>query len=140
MEWFENRILTIVVVNWLTIIYQLILFSEPHASPRNLRLNDTTSISILVEWDDVPPADQNGIILSYTVRYQAIGGVSLDAPVYNKTVDSSLRRANLTDLIKNHNYNISVMASTVEGNGPYSDPIYVMTNQDSKWPAPLTRY
>ena len=72
------------------------------------------------------------IILSYTVRYQAINGVSLDAPVYNKTVDSSLRRASLTDLIKNHNYNISVLASTVKGNGPYSDPIYVMTNQHSK--------
>ena len=83
-------------------------------------------------WDEVVPADQNGIIVSYTVRYQAIGEVSLNAPVYNKTEDSSLRRANLTDLVKNQNYNISVLASTVKGNGPYSDPIYVMTNQDSK--------
>ena len=106
--------------------------SEPHASPLNVRLNDTTSTSILVEWNEVPAADQNGIILSYTVMYQAIGGESLDAPAYNKTVDSSLRRANLTDLIKNQNYSISVLATTSKGNGPYSDPKYFITNQDSK--------
>ena len=105
-------------------------FSEPSAAPLNLRPVDTTSTSILVTWNEVPPADQNGIITSYTVKYQAIGGVSVNATANYTTV--STRQANLTDLIKNQKYNISVLATTFKGDGNYSYPISVTTNQDSK--------
>ncbi len=106
-------------------------FSEPSAPPRNLALKDTTSISILFEWDEVPDADRNGIILGYTVSYQAVSG----ALVEHTTVYAPTREANLTGqtgLIKNMNYSIRVLASTIKGNGKYSDPVFFVTNQDGK--------
>ena len=110
----------------------MILSSGPSAPPPNLTLVDTTATSILVTWDNVPPADQNGIIVSYTVKYQAVGGISVNAPINTTTVYNSTREANLTDLIKNQEYNISVLASTIIGPGNYSDPITVLTNQSRK--------
>ena len=97
-----------------------------------LKLKDTTSTSIKVTWNEVPADDRNGIIQSYTVRYQAIGGITVNAPVNFTKIDSPTREANLTGLIKNQRYNISVLASTIEGNGPYSPAISEQTNQDSK--------
>ena len=111
----------------------MIIFSEPSAPPPNLRLVDTTSTSILVKWDEVPSVNKNGIILSYTVKYQAVGNDNVtleEGPVNTTTV--GLLRANLSGLIKNQRYNISVLATTIKGDGPYSDPITEITNQDSK--------
>ena len=124
--------LSVFVVNSLTCLRRPILSSEPDAPPKDLQLNDTTSTSILVTWNEVPAFNRNGIILSYTVRYQAVGEVSVNAPIYNKTVEFPTLQANLTGLIKNQKYNISVLATTSKGNGPYSSPIPITTNQDSK--------
>ena len=46
-------------------------FIEPNAPPANVIGHNTSSTSIWVDWDTVPVADQNGIILSYTVAYTA---------------------------------------------------------------------
>ena len=46
---------------------------------------------------------------------------------------SSIQKLNLTDLKKFVNYNITLFASTVKGNGKPSDLIFVVTDQDSKW-------
>ena len=56
----------------------------------------------------------------------------MNASINTTTVFNSTRKANLTDLIKNQEYNISVLASTIKGSGDYSDPITVLTNQSSK--------
>ena len=99
----------------------------PSASPLRLKANDTTSRSILVQWEEVPDCDKNGIITSYTVRYLAIsertnhGGKTI--------VPATEMFANLTGLIINMKYNISVLASTIKGDGNYSDGIDVTTNQ-----------
>ncbi|XP_068677575.1 receptor-type tyrosine-protein phosphatase delta-like isoform X2 [Montipora foliosa] len=103
----------------------------PSAPPNELKAVDTTSTSILVQWGDVPDSDKNGIITSYTVRYQAITERIGNAPVNTTTVEAPAMRANLTDLIINVKYNISVLASTVEGDGPYSSGIEVQTNQSA---------
>ena len=103
-----------------------ISLSGPSAAPQNLKLNDTTSTSLLVRWSEVPAADKNGIILSYTVSYQAISS----ALVENKTVYVPTREVNLTGLIKNMNYSVRVLATTDKGDGNYSDPEVFLTNQD----------
>ena len=77
----------------------------------------------------MPDSDKNGIITSYTVRYQAITERIENAPVNTTTVEPPAMSANLTDLIINVKYNISVLASTVKGDGPYSNGIEVTTNQ-----------
>ena len=59
----------------------------------------------------------------------------MNAPINSKTVDFSTKWANLAGLKKNTFYRISVLASTVKGDGKYSEPIFVRTNrQESKSP------
>ena len=100
----------------------------PRSAPLNLSVNDTTSTNILVTLNEVPVKDRNGIIISYNVSYQTTDGSS----EFTMKVDAPVLQANLTDLIKDTEYSIRVLASTIKGDGNYSDPITVQTNQDSK--------
>ena len=104
------------------------LFIEPSAPPVNVQGHDISSTSIWVNWDTVPVADQNGIILSYTVTYTAFpGGIPRTAVVSTPTTHVTLR-----SLEEYTNYSILVFASTVRGDGNASDPIIVTTDEDSK--------
>ena len=83
-----------------------------------------------MDWDTVPVADQNGIILSYTVAYTALpGGIPRTAVVSATTTHVTLR-----GLEEYTNYSILVFASTAKGDGNTSDPIIVTTDEDSKLP------
>ncbi|KAL9951225.1 hypothetical protein ACROYT_G043849 [Oculina patagonica] len=101
---------------------------KPSAAPKNVRGHNTSSTSILVTWDDVPAADQNGIILTYTITYESL----TENHNGNVTVNYPARQTNLTGLRKYNNYSITIFASTVKGDGPASDPIFVITDQDSE--------
>ena len=72
--------------------------------------------------------DQNGIIRNYTVRYRA---VSAEGPLNTSTVIR--KEANLTGLIKDESYNVSVLVTTDKGNGPYSVLIILTTNENSEY-------
>ena len=101
---------------------------EPSAPPVNVQGHNTSSTSIWVNWDTVPVADQNGIILSYTVTYTAFaGGIPRTVVVSAPTTHVTLR--SLEEYIT---YSILVFASTVRGDGNASDPIIVTTDEDSK--------
>ena len=106
---------------------------EPNAPPVNVQGHNISSTSIWVHWRAVPLANQNGIILSYTVTYTALpGDISRTAVVSAPTTHLVLR-----GLEEHKNYSISVLASTVKGDGNASDPIIVTTNEDSKLPKAL---
>ena len=106
----------------------IFLLVGPNAPPVNVQGHNTSSTSILVDWDTVPVADQNGIILSYTVTYTALpGGISRTAIVSPQTTHVTLR-----GLEEYTNYSILVFASTVKGDGNASDPIIITTDEDSK--------
>ena len=101
---------------------------EPSAPPVNVQGHNTSSTSIWVDWDTVPVAHQNGIILTYTVTYTAFaGGIPRTAVVSAPTTHVTLR-----SLEKYTTYSILVFASTVRGDGNASDPIIVTTDEDSK--------
>nr|XP_058950117.1 protein sidekick-1-like [Pocillopora verrucosa] len=107
---------------------------KPTAPPANIRGHNTSSTSILVEWREVPPADQNGVILTYTISYQSL----TQNDNSSKTVGSSIQKLNLTGLKEFVDYNITLFASTVKGNGKLSDPIFVITDQDKPTAAPVS--
>ena len=102
---------------------------EPTAAPLDVRGHNTSSTSILVEWDDVPAFDQNGIITNYTITYRSLteghNGSAIAGP-------SDLQKE-LTDLKEYVDYDITVFASTSKGDGPQSSPIIVSTDEDSKY-------
>ena len=89
---------------------------------------DSSSLSILVTWNEVLPDDRNGIITSYNITYKS----QTENDNGNVQVNGSVRQTELTNLKEYVNYNITVLASTVKGDGPASDPIVVRTDQDSK--------
>ena len=105
------------------------MFSEPHAPPSNVQGRNTTSTSILVQWNNVPAADQNGIIQSYTVTYKALP----DGNPQTQVVSAPTTQLNLTGLNEYTNYSIMVLASTVKGHGPTTVPIVVITDEDSEF-------
>ena len=83
-----------------------------------------------MDWDTVPVADQNGIILTYTVTYTALsGGIPWTA-----VVSAPITNVTLRGLEEYTNYSILVFASTVKGDGNASDPIIVTTDEDSELP------
>ena len=106
----------------------ILSLTEPNAPPANVRGKNASSTNILVQWGDVPAADQNGIILTYTVAYTALPGGSNQT----KEVDAPITQANLTRLNEFTNYSITVSASTSKGGGNASAPIIVTTDEDSK--------
>ena len=80
-------------------------------------------------WDEVPADKQNGIITGYTITYHS----QTENDNGNVQVNGSVHQTELTNLKEYVNYDITVFASTVKGNGPASDPVIVVrTDQDSK--------
>ena len=88
-----------------------------------------SSTTILVQWDSVPAENCNGIIKSYTVTYKELPGGSTNSQAAN----AATTQANLTGLKKYTNYSINVFASTSKGDGNASEPIIVMTGEDSRF-------
>ena len=83
----------------------------------------------MVEWGYVPAADQNGIILSYTVTYWALPGGSPQI----KLVNAPTTKVTLTGLNELTNYSVTVFASTVKGDGNVSEPLTIHTDEDSRF-------
>ena len=105
-----------------------LVFIEPNAPPADVQGHITSSTSIWVDWDAVPIADQNGIILTYTVTYSSLPGAISQTAIIN----ASSIHVTLNGLKKYTNYRIFVFASTAKGDGNASDPITVTTDEDSK--------
>ena len=104
-------------------------FLEPSSPPENVQGHNSSSTSISVKWDEVPAEKQNGEILNYTVMYGKTGGGEAEK---RKQVNSPSRNVQLTNLAKYTSYSIRVLAATVKGDGPPSNPIQVRTDEDSK--------
>ena len=101
----------------------------PNAPPANVTGSNETSTSIFVQWDEVSADNQNGIIVNYTVTYtESPNGSSLDVVVI-----APKRNIKLVLLKKFTIYSITVFASTSKGGGSRSDPIFVITDEDSEY-------
>ena len=77
----------------------------------------------------MPAEQQNGIITKYTITCHS------QTENYNESflVGLNDRQKSITGLKEYVNYNITVFASTVKGDGPHSSPVLVVrTDQDSK--------
>ena len=114
------------IQRFISVIFWLV---GPSAPPANVQGRNTSSTSIWVDWDIVPVADLNGIVLTYTVTYMALP----DKTPQSIVLIAAITQANLTGLMKYRNYSITVFASTAKGDGNASEPIIVITDEDSKF-------
>ena len=94
-----------------------------------MRAVNKTMDSIGVMWNEVPKRDQNGVIVNNVVSYHSVTPGYL---IEEKLTIASSRFATLTNLTRNTNYSITVMASNRIGNGPPSSPVFVNTSDGSK--------
>ena len=94
-----------------------------------LQGHNKSSTSIFVTWGQVPASDQNGVILNYTVSYKKASNGSGE----RVTVDEPTNSTTLKGLDEYTNYSITVFASTIKGPGIVSAPIFVITDEDSKF-------
>ena len=101
------------------------------APPNSVQGYNTSSKSIFVTWGEVPVSDQNGVILSYTVTYEALP--PSPGSKLTKTVNAPNTSITLEDLNEFTDYNLTIFASTVKGGGSSSSPITVRTDEDSKY-------
>ena len=74
------------------------------------------STSVLLKWEPVPPASQNGIIIRYTIHFRDVeekenGSMSVKAPAVNATVNGLRQKAE---------YLFWIVAATSVGDGPSS--------------------
>ena len=91
-----------------------------------------SSTSISVEWEPPPQEFLFGIPRGYIIRYE--GFEELNSTELNSTELISFDQTffilqNLSEFV---NYSIEVTAVTGAGEGSYSPPVYVVTNQDRK--------
>ena len=92
--------------------------------------DNSSSTSITVSWEEVPVIQRNGIIIKYIITYRSLtenhnGNVVV-------TGNPPALTGEITVLREYVDYNITVFASTVKGDGPHSTAIVVRTDQDSK--------
>ena len=102
----------------------------PASAPINVAAVSISSTQVKVTWGDVPPTDQNGIIITYELEYIPLE--DFDGAIGKNTTNVSAISVILMRLQEYVNYTISIRAYTSAGAGPYSDPVNVMTNEDSK--------
>ena len=107
-----------------------LFLTVPNAPPSAIQGYNTSSTTIFVDWGDVPQADQNGIIRSYTVTYTAL---EPNGTTKTQFVPAPTTQVTLTRLNEYTNYSITVFSSTSKGRGNISEPIIVITDEDSKF-------
>ena len=105
----------------------------PATPPTNVMAMATSPRSITVMWEEVVPIDQNGVITMYQVLYQPLE--TFGGAIGPLTVNVTELTADLTDLEEYVNYTISVRAYSSVGEGPYSDVVIELTDEDSEFQA-----
>ena len=94
-----------------------------------MRGHNISSTSILVSWDQVPVEQENGIITGYTITYHS----QTENHSGTVLVGPSERQKEIPGMNEYVDYNITVFASTLKGDGPPSSPVIVVrTDQNSK--------
>ena len=106
-----------------------IFATAPNNSPQNVNATSLTSTTIDVSWEEVPPANRNGIITRYEVMYEPLE--TFGERLISETRNTSNLSIVLDGLHPFVEYNVSVRAYTSAGSGPPSDDIAETTLQDS---------
>ena len=104
--------------------------------PANLAAYNTSSTSIHITWDVVPPGEAYEPAYAYEVtiaRAEQANGTKDVKAILGACENASNMTLHQTDLLKYTAYNITVTGVSVKGFGKTSDVITVLTDEDSKY-------
>lgn len=112
------------------------MFSVPFSPPVNIAGTNLSSTSLRLHWEAVPYEHANGLILGYIlelVKTHIIYKDILNTSSYNITIhgETTLNRV-FTSLEMFTDYTYRILAFTSKGNGNFSEPITVRTDEDGK--------
>ncbi|KAK3717533.1 hypothetical protein QZH41_013793, partial [Actinostola sp. cb2023] len=106
----------------------------PSQPPTFLSLYNTSSSSLRVTWQAIPPRYIHGILLGYRVLYRSLN-VTNEKYVFKEVGGPSSLEVILSGLFKYMDYGIRVLGFTKIGLGTVSDEVIVKTDQDvPSWP------
>ncbi len=104
--------------------------------PANLTAYNTSSTSIQITWNLVPPDEAYEATYAYEVtikRAENSNDTMEIKAILGACVHATNMTLNQTDLLIYTAYNITVTGVTVKGFGKTSDEITVLTDEDSKY-------
>ena len=105
----------------------------PTGFPQRVTAIAVSATEIRVMWEEVLPAEQNGVIFAYEVMYVPLetcnGIATADAANITNTTITFITLTGLEEYVE---YNISVRAYTSVGPGPYSYTVMERTNESCK--------
>ncbi|KAG5667137.1 hypothetical protein PVAND_015134 [Polypedilum vanderplanki] len=88
--------------------------------------------NIRITWEQ--PADPNGLLLAYTIRHKRVD-IEHTQPVLHCISTSMLNGTNyyILQKVTPGNYSIDMMATSMAGNGNYTNPKYVFIKEQSQY-------
>lgn len=101
--------------------------AKPLGAPRNVIVSSVTFTTLVLQWDKVNVTQQTDEGVSYAVHYQPLIEGSVENVV--NTTDEIVVLMGLVELTP---YVFSVRAFTAAGPGPFSEPGFVKTVENSK--------
>ena len=109
---------------------QLSFVSEPEKPPQSVTVTTKDSSAIEVKWEPVPENSSRGIITEYIILYN----YSSKGEPSEKIVSGDVRQAIVGGLKQSTKYSIQILAATVNGRGPPSDPKFATTEgEEFSW-------
>ncbi|XP_061587716.1 receptor-type tyrosine-protein phosphatase F [Cololabis saira] len=103
--------------------------STPSAPPQDVQLVSLSSTSLKVSWVAPPAASRHGVIVRYTVSYQALSGEDTERQDVTH-IDADATSYVLEGLEKWTEYQVWVRAHTDVGPGPESAAVRMRTKED----------
>ena len=89
----------------------------PSSSPLDVIVESHNPASLLVSWQPPLEINHNGLIIGYNIQYTRFGLSNMSVNVISGT---NYTISALDALV---NYSVIVAAMTVNGTGPFSDPV-----------------
>ena len=111
--------------------FNIFHISVPSAPPPDVLAVNTSSTSLLIEWDPLLPAQTHGILRGYVVFYKR--RAYRNRPWVLRRTTPTTRAVEIFGLRKFTKYNIQVAGFTSKGIGRRSKLFFVPTGEDSKY-------
>ena len=91
----------------------------PSSPPRDVMVTSVNPASLMVTFQQPPLVDHNGAIIGHAIQYTRVG------TSYMMSVNITNTTHTIRGLVAYVNYSVIVAAMTVNGTGPFSNPLVV---------------
>ena len=99
--------------------------TAPSSSPLNVMVKSHNIASLNVSWQPPTPRNRNGPS-TYVIQYTRVGS----SDIMSMSVTSRTTVITISGLVAYVNYSVIVAAMTVNGTGPFSEPVVGASGED----------